>query len=898
MMKPRHTLLLLVLLIALLPACERGDEADDAAADDPFGVPVDRTVTQYNLEDEVDVLVDQFGIPHIYARNDHDALYVQGYMAALDRFFQMDMARRLGTGRIGELLGEIPLLGPIVATLIIKDIDLYYRTIFIGANGRPIADALLAELDPATEQMLQAYADGINAYIYDMITRRHGVTEPPVYEGIVNPDGAQLDPWTVRDTLALLVVSMWSASNSVDDELAMADALAGLGIERFTDFFRFAPDDPTTVLPDGVSDITPASLDAWLTETPDYLTGGVEAIRAARKVIRAAGNSFFQQGMHSNNWAVDAAHSADGHAMIANDPHLGLLNPPYFWLCHVDSKTLGDGTLSFAGLSFPGAPGVQIGHNDHIGWAGTAANYDTYDAYLETLDPDDSDAVIYNGNSVKMQRAITSEETFALSLDGTHEDKHYPIRIVPHHGPIVPDSCRRGSCVSLRWTGMDAGTEIKAFLDILTATDLDEGLAAFAQYRRGPYNWVVADSDGRVGYIAAAELPIRQNWKTRPPFLPLPGEGGAEWVGTVPDTQIARYLNPSDGFIVTANNDIYGTLRDNDPTNGNTYYYSYVDIGYRAGRIVDLLSGMDGADPQALTLEDMRRIQADNYSVAGSRLVPHLLEAAEARPDLLDATLRGALDFLAAWDYTTPSGVADYFRPAVPDEQETLNSIGATLFHVWFGFAATRTYGDDFDDARLELPGNETESGPQFETRALLRLLEHEDATLYGDRWWDDSETIVVETKEEILLGALRDAIDYLSLEIAPDMTQWQWGKLHTAEYGLTFEGFTIPDLLSPIIGPAAADGGNFTINVANSFGLTEEWQSSHAPAARMVMSIDGERFESWAIMPGGQSERFDSSHYADQFKHYLAGELAPLPYLIDEITPVTVERIKFAPRR
>ncbi len=896
--------LVLLLPVLLLVACARGEKEGAPTSSDPFGVAVDRVISQPNLKDQVDVLIDKWGIPHIYARNNHDAWYVQGYMAATDRFFQMDMARRLATGRLAEVIGEIPLLGSLLAKDVAQDIDLYYRTIFMGADARPIADALLETITPETNDVLQSFADGINAFMYDMITQRNGAHLPPVYGGIVSLAPYQLDPWTVRDTLAVLVVSMWSASNSVDQELALADYLGGLGPEKFTDFFRAQPDDPTTILPTGVNEVSSSSAPTTtnLAQVAATLAPALAAIRAAREAGDAANNDLFVQGQHSNCWGVDAAHSATGNTLLANDPHLGMLNPTYFWMVHVDSKTLGDGTLAYAGLGFPAAPGVQIGHNDAIGWTGTSAGYDTYDAYVETVDPNDEQAVMFDGESTKFRRPAARWEEFAIDLTGTHEKLRLPIKIVPQHGPVVPGSCRDGHCVSLRWTGATPGREIDAFLSILTATNLDEGLAALGKYRRGPYNWVVGDSTGRVGYLAAADVPLRIDWRNHPPYLPLPGSGGVEWSGFVPDAALAKLVDPENGFIVTANNDIYGTVQDNNVANDPYYFYWYADIGYRAGRVTDLLSGADGeADPNSLDLEDMRRIQFDNVSCLARRVLPHLFAAADARSDLVDYVLQGALDHLVAWDFTTPAAVPDRYRPLVPDEQTRAMSVAATLFHVWFGFAALDTFGDDFAKARLTLPGDGTESGPQFEARALLWLLEHDDEAAFGNQWWDDLNTTPVESKDEILIGALRNAVDYLSQSLGLVMNDWHWGRLHQGSFGLSFEGFTIPEEISPIIGPSPMDGGNFTVNVANTYGLGNEeeaFTAAHAPAGRMVMNLDGDRFESWAVLPGGQSERYDSTHFNDLFGNYLAGELVPVLFTIDEIVPVTVERIQFTPRR
>ena len=545
-------LVLSVVAISWMVACDRG--GNGCESDDPIPLPTDQTIRKEGLNDKVDVLVDQWGIPHIYARNDLDALYVQGYMAARDRFAFMELFRRLGQGRVAELVGSIPFVGTIIAEPIVDQLDVFFRAIFTGPDGEPIIDSIAANLDPDVRLYLQSYADGVSAFLEDMTLGINGATPPPTLDGLIAVDPALLEPWNAKDILGMLLVNFWVSTNSMEDELALGDALATLGPARFADFYRARPDDPTTVLPvsaekaAGGSGLDPAMLAARSAEMAEY----VGAIRAARDAVHRATAGILNQGQHSNNWAVASDHTAGGYALVAGDPHLDLFNPSLFWLCHVDAKTFGVGDLSFAGLSAAGAPGAQIAHNDYLGWAGTAANYDTLDVYLESVS---GDKVTFEGNQVDL---IVNEEEFYTSL--VHDDPpiEREIRIVPHHGPIVPGSCEEGRCVSLRWTGADPGDDIKAFIDILFATDLEEGLDAYSQYRRGPYNWVLGDTAGDVGYIAAADVPIRENASENPPFMPLPGTGGAEWTGLVPDTAIARLENPEAGVVVTANNDIYG----------------------------------------------------------------------------------------------------------------------------------------------------------------------------------------------------------------------------------------------------------------------------------------------------------------------------------------------------
>ena len=898
----------ILILSACIPACYQGDDEETGTdTGDPFGIPIDNMYDLPGLKDDVEVLVDEWGIPHIYARNDHDALYMQGYMAARDRFVEMDLARMLSQGRIGEIIGELPFVGPLVASFLIDDVDLYYRTVFLGRDGVNVVEHLYNNLNDENLATLKAFSDGVSAYIRDMRELRNDVQLAANYTGLINVDPDLIEPWTVRDTLSVLMTNLYTASNYVSLEIDMAAALVKMGPGKFSDFFRAEPLEYKTILPNGSDDITPSvksgqTDSANLEAVAEVLAQAIGTIDKVRESAPYKTNSMFQQGFHSNCWAVDGDHAAGGFPLMANDPHLGLLGPPYFWLVHVDSKTLGNGSLRFAGLGFPAAPGVQIGHNDAIGWTGTNANYDTVDAYIEELNPDNHGEVMFNGQPVAIK---AYPQTFYRDRARGKDEEHpvAPVKknvyMVPHHGPLLNDSCEDGYCMSLRWAGQEAGDEINAFIDILTAQNVDEGLEAFHQYRRGPYNWIVADTTGRIGYMADVEMPIRQNWKKRPPFLPLDGRGGNEWYGVVPDEDIARYVDPPEGFIATANNDIYGTVIDNNPLNDPYYYYYYVDIGFRAERIVNLLSGETGdINPDAVTIDDMVRIQNDTYSLFGRRFLDALFDAAKTRPEFVDDKMNMALGYLEGWDFSTPAAEPDAWRPNLPGDLEVANSIACALFHIWFGKVARMTYYDEFRRYGLEMPGDGSESGPQFEARALDRLLREEQFTYWGDRWWNDSRTTGWETREDILLTALSRTIEFFEKEIGPEMSEWTWGKVHTIEFGLTFEGLTLPSLIAPVLGPAAADGGNFTVNVANTWGLGYEPEVSHAPAARMVMEIDGDRFESWAVVPGGQSEDPGNLHYDDQFDEYLNGNLVPVYFTKEEIVPVTEKRIRYSPEQ
>ena len=213
MMPFRLPLAIALTFLVLVAACNRGDD-EEKTSGDPFGIAVTSTNVQSGLTAEADVMVDQWGIPHIYAGNDRDAWFIQGYKAATDRFAQMDLARHLGQGRIAEIIGEIPAAGWPIAFLMAKDVDLFYRSMFTASNGHLVAEIIEEQLNDERTAILQAYADGVNAYLADVIGGRNNALLPSAYSGLINLDPEDIDPWTVFDTLSILVVSFWSASNS------------------------------------------------------------------------------------------------------------------------------------------------------------------------------------------------------------------------------------------------------------------------------------------------------------------------------------------------------------------------------------------------------------------------------------------------------------------------------------------------------------------------------------------------------------------------------------------------------------------------------------------------------------------------------------------------------------
>jgi penicillin amidase len=800
----------------------------------------------------------------------------------------MDLLRRFAAGRVTELIGEFPLVGALLERFYIADVDLYFRAVFMARDGRPIVAHAAEKLNEATRTALEAYAAGVNAFLRDVQTSRNGASKPPAYEGLVNPDAALLAEWTVEDSLGVMLVDQWARANSIDLELLWGEALAAWGADKLRQFIAAPPAEAVSVLP--------ASANGDDDETaPDRYAGlaaifapAQKALSEARDAGLSAASGFTHQNRAANLLAVDGARSADGRALLAADLAFRPLSPPPYHLIHLDSETAGDGALAVEGLGLPGAPGVLLGHNQSVGWIAGGASYDVADVYLEKL-TESEDAVWFDGDRVAIR---TIPQAFRLGMSADAETVEKDVQVVSPHGPVIPGSCQKGYCVSLRWTGEDAGNDLAALLALQTANDLDGALAAVAGARAGSAQWMLAGVDGRIAYSSPTSVPQRANWRESPPFLPLAGFlGESEWAGAVPAGDMAQVLAPESGLLVAGDNDIYGVLAAGQPTAASVYYYGSADLGLRAARLTELLS-----DGDALTLDRLAAVLADTTTALAPRLLEYLQDAAAGRPDLMDATLQTALTAMLQWDATLPAAVPDRWRGDVADEQQTAAAHGAAVFEVWFHHVLRRTFADDFAEAKLDLPADVFFRGPENETRMLLALLDGEDDPFAPVNWWDDLSTAVIETREETLLTALRDAVDELTVLLGPEPSDWLWGKLHTAEFGLDLEGADLLDFIAPTIEPARTDGGDFTVQLADPAGLSD-YTVGRSSSARLLMAIDGNRFEARAALAGGQSERFDSPHFADQFGRWINQETIPLPFALGDVVDAAVQRVLFTPR-
>ncbi|MEO6420808.1 MAG: penicillin acylase family protein, partial [Polyangiaceae bacterium] len=437
-------------------------------------VPASTTSVVKGLLGPVDVLRDKNGMVHIYATTATDAFRVEAYQMARDRTVQAELVRRTAEGSLAEILGTPDLI----------DQDIFIRAIGLKRVAQQMYDAM--PKNSRTKKWLDAYADGITQFNANL---QSGVEKLPA--AMVGLPLAAFGPWTGVDVLAVARLEAFDLSYTGDDEVAKtrfvaaaksafnsnatsADAQKRAGF--LVDTFRFAPLDPTPVLPGFPTDAiaTPKTGAKIFIHRSDALRSGKNTVPKAKQlwetaVARVRGMFGSLGATGSNNWVLDPKLSATGHAMLANDPHLALSAPPVFWAVHVNvTSTDANENLDFAGMSFPGIPGVILGFNEHLAWGATTANYDVSDVYEETLTADGA-SVMFKGAPVALQ---TVHET--INVAGA-QPIQYDVKIVPQHGVILPNIdptthqilAPSGSAISSRWTGQVPTNDIEAIVGLL-----------------------------------------------------------------------------------------------------------------------------------------------------------------------------------------------------------------------------------------------------------------------------------------------------------------------------------------------------------------------------------------------------------------------------------------------
>jgi len=753
---------------------------------------VNGTMKAAGLQAQVEVYRDSWGIPHIYASNSHDLFFAQGFVHAQDRFWQMEFWRRIGSGRLSEILGK--------ATL---EQDRFIRTL----GWHRTAAQEWEQLDDETRAVLEAYAEGVNAYIS---TRRGRLG---LEFTILSLTGVKFEPepWTPLNTITWAKVMAWDLGGNMDDELLRAHIAARLGTPAVSALMPPYPDDYPIIV---AHPLTGATL---------------EAVPEAAFETHALGAG---DSIGSNNWVVAGSRTETGTPLLANDPHLSIQMPSIWYEIGLHCDPVGpDCPYNVVGASFAGAPGVIIGHNDHIAWGVTNLPADVQDLFIERVNPENPNQYEYQGQWLDME--IVREE---IRVAGEEEPVVVNARLT-RHGPIINDVVGGPEedwafgwqPLALSWTALQPGTLMKSILLLDRASNWDEFRKALSYWDVPSQNFVYADVKGNIGYQAPGRIPIRAKGDGS---MPVPGwTGEYEWVGYIPFDELPRAFNPPEGYIVTANNAVVGP---------DYPYFISMDWapGYRARRIVELIE----ADP-SLSLEDLQAIQGDSSPVYAQDILPYVLTLSSDDPRLVEA-----LNLLRMWD-----------GRAVRD------SAGAALFEALRLCLIDLTFGDELGEQLLR-------RARRTAMVALVDLLADETSP-----WFDNVTTPEVETRDEILLQALEEAVEELTETLGRKMARWRWGELHTATFENQSLGQSGIGFIEALFnrGPFAVDGTIATVN-NTAYSPNHPYDVAVVPSYRQIVDL-GDFTRSVSMHTTGQSGHPYHRHYDDMIDPWRNIEYHPM---------------------
>ena len=583
-----------LLVVASVVAARQTDDTLDRLARESLAT-IDGRVVLRGLRDSVEVVRDRWGVPHITARNLDDLFFAQGFVQAQDRLWQMEMYRRTYEGTLAEIMGPDYVAHDRLARL------LRYRG--------PFDEREWAHYHPEGQRIFQAFADGVNAFI-DQAGERLPVE--------FRLTGLKPGRWTPEIALMRTQTAMPVADAIA--ELRLAYNVARLGADSANRLARPSPY-RDLVVPDGV-DL--AAIGPEVLEALQALRGGevrpelLPEYRALRDAAPSRQGGVRERSPGSNNWVVSRRLTANGHVLVANDPHRSVSNPSIRDVVHLVAPG-----WNVIGATAPVLPGVAIGHTGRIAWGLTIVGTDQADVYVEELEPARHDRVRFRG----------AWEPLRTIADTIRVKGAAPV-VVQHrfsrHGPVFHVDTARHLAFAMRSTmHLPGSAGYVSALRYHALRDCREFLEAQAYYLAPTENMICGDADGHIAWQASAASPKRPNWHGR---LPVPGSGAYEWDGLRSD--LPRELDPPRGWIATANHDIH------PPGYDPPLFFKAGPQRARFDRVAEVLSG-----GRKLTMADMTALQHDAHSASGARDVA-LFRGWTAR----DADVERARQALAGWD--------------------------------------------------------------------------------------------------------------------------------------------------------------------------------------------------------------------------------------------------------
>ncbi len=703
---------------ALLPLLNPGQGVWGVAADAVSQPPKAENLP--GLLHPVKVSYASGDIPHVFAQDNHDLFFMQGYLQAQNRLFQMDAMRRQGMGTLSAVVGKAALP---------TDEQFLKWGLLVGAQ-RTLA---LMRSTPAGRQTLQdiaAYSAGVNLRIrQDEANHRL-----PLLFYLL---GYQPAPWTPLDTLVVQEDMQEDLSLSFTP-LDYAIMVQRLGPKLAAQLFP--ANAPTTQHPyDPGPYPSPAPAPAPLppgTE-PSAVASASASVLAQAQSSHPLFAGLFQGMQMSNNWAVGGQLTASGKPILAGDPHLTLTLPSIWY-----EMQLQDPHYDVAGVSLPGAPGILIGHNQSMAWSLTDTQSASTFFYLEKTSPAHPHRYFFDGKWRK-----ETLRTYHIQVKGSS-----PVTLtVPwtNNGPILTMDKQT---VAMDWTGQYASQDVTALLKVDRAQSMQQFIAALQPYwNNPPHNFAFADKQGDIGIIAPGFYPIFP--KGVNPALPMNGTGGAEWIGRIPPSQVPHVYNPPSHFVLSANQ---RPVAPSYPYYIGTAWNDFSD-GARANTIYNFLSNKAN---QPFTVAKMEQLQSDNQDYLAAHIAPLIAQAGQALH--LSGPEGAAVAKMARWPGTMEK-----------------NSVQATIYYTFWSQYVQDTFGPWWKYAKVPTKvDRDLRLTPSF--TPLLEDLQHWTLHNVSSPFLTDPLTGVHRTTTQLMQQALSGALHELLHTLGPNPARWTWGRIHS----------------------------------------------------------------------------------------------------------------------
>ena len=746
------------------------------------------TVSVTGVSAEVILRRDLVGIPHIEAATESDAYFALGYAHAQDRLWQMELSRRAGAGRLSEIFGDRTL-----------NADKYLRGLGIYESS----EESLLSFSKTSLSLLQSYSDGINAYL----SSHKGAW--PLEFIILNH---QPEIWKPADSIACAKMMAHQLSGNAGDEFLRYQLLNILSMDQVNDLW-------------GIQSLGNEITDQTL--FPSLLPLMGEFPKPGNRIL-----------VGSNNWVIDGRYTINKNPILASDPHLGLTAPSPWYLAHLSSPT-----LDVAGGTLPGIPVIIIGRNKTMAWGVTNTGPDVQDLFIERISNTDPDYYVTESGVAKFQKRVET-----IKIKGK-EDFQYTIRTT-RHGPIISDFStgynpirEPETAISFSWTALAKNdTTLQAGFDLARAASWNEFTRALSGFIAPQQNFIAAHVNGDIGFIAPGRIPIRRMGTG---WLPVPGwSGEGDWVGVIPQEALPQNLNPDEGIIVTANQDI--------TPNDYPYFLSHDwATPYRFDRIKELLR-----KPENHSVDGFKSIQIDIVSLMALDFKKWILSA-QFEKDLHEK--------LKNWDGSMG-----------------MNAVEPLLFHTWYRELTKLIYADELGPHFIKA----WERRPKFLSHTL-RL---------NSKWCDNVTTAALENCEEMIQIAADQAIKWLKANYGQDPANWKWKNSHIAHHKHSaFSNIPILGDLFDIKHPHS--GGPYTVMQANTTLRDDEspFKENHGAAFRAIFDLS-QHDNTSVIISTGQSGNRLSRHYASLSRLWANGEYLNLPLTLKEIEKITRRKLFLVP--